>query len=325
MSASYSIAARIDQARECNILDLATRLGAQLKRVTATEWAGACPVCGGTPPRSDRYSVNISKRIFNCRRCRASGDAIAMVQHVAELDFSAALDFIVGKDFVPPKTNSGISSFDISQAGNDERGIARARAIWTEAVDPRTTIVETYWGGRALEMSDLAGRVLRFHPSCPWRDEPTGPLIFVPALLAPMRSIATNEITAISRRRLTSAGEKVGKPKMLGGCRGAAIKMDADDTVTSGLAIGEGLETCAAARQFGIRPVWALGSSGAIRTLSMLAGIECLTILAEQDVSSAAAVQACAQRWHEAGREVLINRPTLGNDLADAIAIRGAA
>ena len=109
---------------------------------------------------------------------------------------------------------------------------------------------------------------------------------------------------------------------MLGPYRGAAIKLDADDTVTIGLAIGEGLETCAAARQLGIRPVWALGSSGTVQTLSVLTGVESLTILAENDAASAKSVEACAQSWHSAGREVLINRPTRGSDLNDAI--RGA-
>ena len=48
-----------------------------------------------------------------------------------------------------------------------------------------------------------------------------------------------------------------------------------------GIAIGEGFETCMAARQIGFRPVWALGSVGAIEDFPVLSGIECLTILGE--------------------------------------------
>ena len=58
-------------------------------------------------------------------------------------------------------------------------------------------------------------------------------------------------------------GEKLDR-RMLGVAAGAAIKLDADDAVTHGLAIGEGIETCLTARQLGLRPVWALGSAGAI-------------------------------------------------------------
>src|SRR3954453_2474967 len=42
----------------------------------------------------------------------------------------------------------------------------------------------------------------------------------------------------------------------------SAIKLDPDEDVTSGLVIGEGLETTLSARQVGLRPAWALGSAG---------------------------------------------------------------
>ena len=42
-------------------------------------------------------------------------------------------------------------------------------------------------------------------------------------------------------------------------------------------------------------------------------------ILAENDEANERAAEACATRWHDAGREVFINRPTSGNDLNDAL------
>ena len=53
---------------------------------------------------------------------------------------------------------------------------------------------------------------------------------------------------------------------MLGPVRGAAIKLDGDAEVAEGLHIGEGLETCMAARALGFKPVWAVGSAGGIQT-----------------------------------------------------------
>jgi putative DNA primase/helicase len=60
----------------------------------------------------------------------------------------------------------------------DARRIARALKLWDEGRDPQGTLVERYLtgrkadGGRALDFPhDCAGRVLRFHPECPWRDE----------------------------------------------------------------------------------------------------------------------------------------------------------
>jgi hypothetical protein len=56
-----------------------------------------------------------------------------------------------------------------------------------------------------------------------------------------------------------------------------------------------------------------------------LGGVECLTLLKEADDASERAVEACAARWHTAGREVFINWPTSGKDLNDAIRLRGAS
>jgi hypothetical protein len=92
--------------------------------------------------------------------------------------------------------------------------------------------------------------------------------------------------------------------------------------MTMGLIIGEGVETCVAAKQLGFSPIWALGSVGAIETFPVLGGIECLTILAEAGEPSRKAVQKCFERWRAAGREVEVLKSTIGGDINDAI--RGA-
>jgi putative DNA primase/helicase len=203
----------------------------------------------------------------------------------------------------------------------DERRqrIERVQEIWDAAVSPAKTIAELYlWQERHLDLpEDIAGSVIRFHPACPWGDKLTGKVFPAPCVVAAMRSIETDEIVAIQRTRLSPVGQKIDR-RMLGPAAGAAIKLDADDTVTHGLAIGEGLETAMTARQLGLRPVWALGSAGAIAALSPLAGIQSLTILAEHDDANAKATHVCAQRWHVAGHEVLINRPIGGKDLNDS-------
>jgi hypothetical protein len=137
-------------------------------------------------------------------------------------------------------------------------------------------------------------------------------------MVALFRDINTNEPCAIHRTFLDGTGSKIGR-KMLGRARDAAIKIDADENVTLGLHIGEGLETCLAAYLAGFRPVWALGSAGAIARFPVLAGIEAITILGEtgDDGASHRAVQTCAARWIEAGREVLVVEPIGCADLND--------
>jgi hypothetical protein len=137
-------------------------------------------------------------------------------------------------------------------------------------------------------------------------------------MLTAFRLIADDRLVAVHRTALTNRGEKIDR-MMLGPVAGAAIKIDDNTDVEQGLTIGEGFETCLAARGLGFRPVWALGSAGPIGTFPVLACIDALSILRESDKkgTNAAAAQACARRWIAAGREAFVVNPPQGdmNDL----------
>ena len=137
-------------------------------------------------------------------------------------------------------------------------------------------------------------------------------------MLALFRNIETDEPQAVSRTFISYDGRKLGR-KFLGKVGGAAIKLDGD--VSDRLAIGEGIETCMAARQMGSKPVWALGSCGAIASFPVLPGIKTLSILRERDENGAndRASAVCAARWRHAGREVIDEWPAHGNDMADEL------
>jgi hypothetical protein len=184
----------------------------------------------------------------------------------------------------------------------DNRAVALQR--WHEGVNPRGTPVETYLRSRGLELDEwTAGQVLRWQPRAG-------------AMLALFRNIETDEPQAISRTFLDAKACKIDR-RFLGPVGGCAIKLDPDREVTHGLHIGEGVESCMSARQFGLKPCWALGSKGAISAFPVLAGIQCLTILAEPDAERE--TEQCAYRWYGAGREVFINRSVIGTDLNDAL------
>jgi hypothetical protein len=137
-------------------------------------------------------------------------------------------------------------------------------------------------------------------------------------MLAALRCIHSDTITGVHRTRLTPDGRKVDR-RMLGIASGSAIKIDPDEAVTVGLVVAEGIETALAARQIGFRPVWALGSVSAIRALPILNGVDALTILGETGTASAEAIQVCGARWSQAGREVVVVEPLVGDDINDAI------
>jgi hypothetical protein len=213
------------------------------------------------------------------------------------------------REHAPLAASEGGRRTKEAQARHD-LGCGGALALWRAAVDPRGTLVERYLRSRELEIgNEVAGAVLRWHPG-------------VGAMVALFRGVETDEPQGISRTFLDTEGRKIGR-KFLGPVGGAAIKLDPDKDVDADLHVAEGIETALAARQLGLRQTWALGSASAIAAFPVLPAVGALTILAENDEASARAVSACAHRWHEADREVFINRSTIGKDLNDAI--RGAA
>ena len=151
----------------------------------------------------------------------------------------------------------------------------------------------------------------------PWLNE-SAERVFVPALIAAFRSIDNDEITGIHRIALKLDGHKLGK-RMLGVIRRSAVKLDGD--IGDELAIGEGVETCMAARLLDIRsPVWALGSAGGIKHFPVLPNVRTLRILGENDRTNEEAVELCGQRWQAAGRCVRVIKPTDDcKDLADVL------
>jgi putative DNA primase/helicase len=203
--------------------------------------------------------------------------------------------------------------------------IGKALALWNTSTDPRGTVVEWYLRSRRLDLStDIAGSAIRFNPAGAWRDEETGTVVFVPMMVVAMLNIERDDITAVHRTALTPDGQKIGR-RMSGIAAGAAIKLDPDASITEALTIGEGIETTLSGRQLGYGPAWAMGSVLSIASFPVLADVRRLSILEEIDESgaSARAVEQVGKRWTTAGREVFAIKPTIGNDLNDAL--RGVA
>jgi Toprim domain/CHC2 zinc finger len=197
-------------------------------------------------------------------------------------------------------------------AREDAERTAQAIRIWDAALHPLGTFAEEYLASRRLVLPpELSGEVLRFHPACPWEGG------YVPCLLAAFRSIASNDITGIHRIRLDQP-EMWPKAKrmMLGIVAGSAVKLDQAGT---SLVIGEGIETCLAARQLGFRPAWALGSSGGIKEFEPVDGVDELIILGERDNgSNRNAAAECCRTWKP--NSVVLFEPPVGfKDLNDVL------
>jgi putative DNA primase/helicase len=247
-----------------------------------------------------------------------------IVHSFAGDDWRECRDYVCDKlgipRWSPSADRSGLTSRrDTARHGcnslNDENErIGFALQLWNEARDPRGTAVVNYLHTRKLSLpEEHAGAVIRFHPELKLNGARVG------GMLCLIRDIRTNSPCGIHRTFLDRIGRKLDR-KMLGRARAGAIKLDADETVTLGLNIGEGIETSLAAWLAGLRPVWALGSATAIAAFPVLSGIDVVTVLGETHDNGAneRAVQSCAARWKGAEREALIATPIVGGDFNDA-------
>lgn len=264
----------------------------------------------GHSPNDRSLSIKVSSRSGQIIVCSHAGD-----------------DWRVCKDHVLERV--GLARWDdnrthirapfvVINAGpnaDKEKKKAAALRIWADSVNPVGTLVERYLREhRALSLDgDLAGRVIRYHRSL-YLDEHNR----TPGMICLLRNIETDEPCGIHRTYLHPGTATKIDRKMLGFAKGAAIKIDADSSVTTDLTIGEGVETLMSARMAGLGPVWALGSSGAVGRFPVLADLSELTILEENDATSRSDVKTCAQRYLDAKRPVNIVTIETGNDFNDA-------
>jgi Toprim domain len=248
------------------------------------------------------------------------GDLINLIERVHGVTFREAVAH--AEQFVGPAptlaTTPAPAACARSVEDDSRRNQCRAGNLWREAELIDGTHAACYLESRhVLEPAfEVGDGVLRFHPNCPFGEGTRHP-----CLLALMRDLRTNEPRAIQRTALTRTGEKIDR-MTLGPKTGAAIKLSADECVTTGLTIGEGTETVLSAMQLGFSPAWALGDADNVRMFLVLSGIECLTIAVDNDESGTGqrAALDCSRRWTEAGREVFRVIPDrCGDDINDVV------
>jgi hypothetical protein len=173
------------------------RRGIKLRRVGGGEFAGPCVVCGGT----DRFSINTKKQIWNCRGCAKGGDVIELVRHIDSCGFREAVRTLGVEErpspVAPPKPAQRPADGDVKAR------MAKAGALWREAIPIAGTLAKTYLRLRSLKYDDPGGEVLRFHPHCPFGGK------IHPCMIGLFRTIEGNRPVAIHRTALTLEGQKI--------------------------------------------------------------------------------------------------------------------
>jgi len=185
-----------------------------------------------------------------------------------------------------------------------------ALELWREAQPIGGTLTARYLTGRGVLPADDMP-VLRHHARTPRGADRQ------PAMLALMTDAVTGDATGIHRTFLRPDGAAHDGKMMLGAA--GILRLSADEDVTHGLGVAEGIETALAVLARGWGPVWACLAAGGIGKFPVLAGIEALTIFADNDDAGLRAAERCADRWRRAGREVRLSPPPVeGTDWAEA-------
>jgi hypothetical protein len=193
-----------------------------------------------------------------------------------------------------------------------------ADRIWRQSYNIAGTAGEAYLARRGIVLAGVPNfGGLRWHPNCPWEDGTAA------CVLARFTDAITGEPRGIWRRPIDGS-----KPKTLGPMGGCVIRLWPDEDVTTGLVLGEGVETTLTAatrfthRNTLLRPAWAAGSAGNLESFPVLAGIEALTILVDHDANGRGqeAARTCGKRWKDEGRDVTLLMPNkLGADFNDLV------
>ena len=272
----------IDLARSADILSVAQQFGARLKKSGTAEWVGPCPCCGGT----DRFSLNVKKRVCNCRGCGIKGDVIALVEGITGASFIEACERINGmprpdrtRDETLEERNARLTrhaarfaefqareaeerAAEAAKAKRDEEAIA---AVLDRAQLLAGTYGEAYLRGRGLTPHKRLTGDIKFVPDLDYwgaKDDGTREIVrlaTLPAIVALIRDFS-GAVIGISQtyldpkepRKWRPEGSPTNSPKKIRGeKRGGLIRLG---RLGETLALSEGWENCLSFHQLGLGP-----------------------------------------------------------------------
>ena len=283
------------EAHRVDMLDVATRLGAKLRRA-GHDWVGACVAgCAST----DGFVVTPSKGLFLCRPSGETGDVVDMVVHARGLSKAEALEFVTGRDLPTRREESDderraraaqrdrLESETQGRREADERALkAKQRRdeeavadVMRRAVPIQGTHAEAYLRARGMTPPKRMTRDLVFVESLdyfgteqPGDDKPRH-LATLPAMVAIIRNAAGAMIgihqtfldPVAPRKWIPPKGN--GAKKIRGEAKGGMIRLG---MLGDKLVIAEGIETALSAYALGLGPEDA--SFAAAVSLGNLAG-----------------------------------------------------
>jgi hypothetical protein len=285
--------------------DLARALGGQRY---ARGWMACCPAHDDRTP-----SLSIADGV----------EGRILLTCFAGCTWAAISDVLQARSLWPSRnahrTKSATASERRSPLRSEADPIAFARRMWREATAVSGTFVETYLQSRSLITPvppTLRYASLRHQES---RQS-------LPCMVAAVQT-ADGRLSGLHRTFLRHDGR--GKAdvqpakKMLGSCRGGAVRLAA---AGRRLALCEGIETGLSIRQVcPDLPVWCALSAGNLDRLTLPPEVEEVVLIADGDPVGLAAARRAAQRYGASGRRIRLVELPSGMDANDMLRHRSAA
>ncbi|PWE26661.1 hypothetical protein C4N9_20570 [Pararhodobacter marinus] len=265
---------RLVEARARSIEEIAMVLSIDGLKRAGHELIGPCPECGGT----DRFAINVSKGVFQCRRCGNAGDGIQLVRWLRGCTLPEALTWLCGdrqelsREELAERERRAIEGrrkFEEAANRRREEAIRQARRIWHEGLPAEDSPVRDYLALRGFTRDRLPilPPCLRYHPSLPYMVSSGGQWVEAhrgPAMLAAIQQPGATG-TAVHRTwfdlsqprgklRIEHDGQPLKVKKSWGSKKGAAIRLHTPNVLQGTLVMAEGIETTLTAMVSGLHP-----------------------------------------------------------------------
>ena len=246
--------------------------------------------------------INVKKNCWLCGPCNSWGNPWELAAFLNGLDLQKEIKAVVAW----LKEHGLLKGSTLKKSG-----LSGWQRIWHDTVsaaDCTAQPLRAYLAIRGLNSDDIPNSI-RFHPALEYYAADKRKVGEFPALLAAIRDAAGPK--GVLRIYLTQDGHKANVEqvkKVLGKVVGCAIHLDVPTTV---LNVGEGPETSLAIRLAIRQPTWSTISAPGMKALTLPAGLTCLHIWADTDLSGAGlkAATALALKAHREGLIVFIHIP----------------
>ncbi len=298
--------ADIERARSVPIQSLVAHL--RLRKV-GRELCGPCPRCAGV----DRFAISLTKQVFHCRGCLATGGVIDLAMFLHDVGFAEAIAILCGTPSIsrcrPPATSPN-SQVKLTEADDDyeRQQHAKAAALWTAGVRVVDTAAADYLWMRAITCR--LPKTLRFlparnghHPAlmCAFSFVPESE----PGVLAEPAGVDAIHLVLLradgsGKADVTPSKKTIGRPL------GRPIMVAAPRDGYAALTICEGVEDALSAHQATGQAAWASGGATFMPALadSVPKYFETVTVAAHPDQAGQRDARTLADRLIERGFEV---------------------